>query len=84
MSSSRIGKLMSRLQTRLGWLAQDEGWGYWLDLIDLEFAPRQLSALEKWLGRPATLVEISIVTAAIIEMGLLNCTHVIAAMTENT
>lgn len=69
---------------RLAWLAQDGGWGYWLDLVDLDSATRQLAALEKWLGRPATPIEISILTAAIIEMGLLNCTHVIAAMTKNT
>ena len=69
---------------QLAWLAHDEGWGYWLDLIDLDSATRQINALERWLGRPPMPLEISILTAAIIEMGLLNCTHVIAAMTGNT
>jgi hypothetical protein len=69
---------------QLAWLAQDEGWGYWLDLVDLDPPNWQVDALERWLGRPPTPLEISILTAAIIEMGLLNCTHVIAAMTNNT
>jgi hypothetical protein len=78
---------------RIAWLAQDEGWGYWLDLVDLNPSStqqpnaspnRQLDALEKWLGGPPTHLQKSIFTAAVIEMGLLNCTHVIAAMTHNT
>jgi hypothetical protein len=85
---------------RLAWVAQDEGWGYWLDIIDLNppsaqqgnpspsqqgnSPTLQLDALERWLGRPPTVFEKSILTAAIIEMGLLNCTHIIAAMTDNT
>jgi hypothetical protein len=69
---------------RLAWLAQDEGWGYWLDIIDLASAPRQLAALTRWLGRAPTPLQLSIFTAALIEMGLLNCSHVIAAMTDNT
>jgi hypothetical protein len=66
---------------RLAWLAQDEGWGYWLDILDLASAPRQLAAL---LGRAATPLQMSIFTAALIEMGLLNCNQVITAMTDNT
>jgi hypothetical protein len=85
---------------RIAWLAQEEGWGYWLDLIDLNSSStqqpnasqnwqgdaleKQLHALQKWLGQPPTHLQKSIFTAAIIEMGLLNCTHVIAAMTHNT
>jgi len=70
---------------RLAWLAQDEGWGYWLDIIDLASAPQQQrTALKRWLGRPPTSLQLSIFTAALIEMGLLNCSHVIAAMTDNT
>jgi hypothetical protein len=69
---------------RLAWLAQDQGWGYWLDIVDLRPASQQLAALTAWLGRPPTPLELSIFTAALIEMGLLNCTHVIAALTGNT
>jgi hypothetical protein len=69
---------------RLAWLAQDEGWNYWLDIVDLASAPRQLAALTRWLGRPPSPLQMSIFTAALIEMGLLNCSHVIAAMTDNT
>lgn len=78
---------------RIAWLAQDEGWGYWLDRIDLNPSSAQqpnpspnpqLQALQKWLGQPPTQLQRSIFTAAIIEMGLLNCTHVIVAMTHNS
>jgi hypothetical protein len=69
---------------RLAWLAQNAGWSYWLDIIDLASAPAQLAALARWLGRPLTPLQIAIFTASLIEMGLLNCTHVIAAMTGNT
>jgi hypothetical protein len=68
---------------RIAWLAAQEGWGYWLDLVDLN-ASSQLLALARWLGGPPTPLQISIFTAALIEMGFLNCTHVIAAMTDNT
>jgi hypothetical protein len=40
--------------------------------------------LTAWLGRPPAPLELSIFTAALIEMGLLDCTNVIAAMTANT
>ena len=38
---------------RLAWLAQDKGWGYWLDIIDLKTATQQLAALTARLRRPA-------------------------------
>ena len=68
---------------RIAWLAKQEGWGYWLDLVDLN-ASSQLAALQNWLGAPPNALQKSIFTAALIEMGLLNCTHVIAVMTGNT
>jgi hypothetical protein len=55
-----------------------------VDLIDLAPPNRQLDALERWLGQPPTDLQKSIFTPAIIEIGLLNGTHVIAAMTDNT
>ena len=70
---------------RIAWLAWDEGVHYWLDLIDLDPARNpQVAAFENWLGRKLTAMELGIITAAIIEMALLNCTHVMAVMTINT
>ena len=40
--------------------------------------------MERWLGRKPSRRQIAILTAAIIEMGLLNSSHVIAAMTSKT
>ncbi len=55
---------------RIAWLANDAGFEYWLDVLD----PTLKAA------KPAS----SLLTAAIIEMALLNCTHVIAVMTPAT
>ena len=53
------------------------------DLVDLDPQPnRQLDALERWLRRAANEFEKSILTAAIIEMGLLNCTCALKRATE--
>src|SRR5262245_33482396 len=70
---------------RIAWLAWDERFDYWLDVVDLDPARnKQVKILEKRLGRKLTDIEKSILTAAIIEMALLNCTHVLAVMTDNT
>lgn len=82
VSHRQIDEMAAR---RLAWLAWDEGFDYWLDVIDLDpQRNNQVIALERILGRPLTELERSVLTAAIIEMALLNCTHVIAAMTNNT
>lgn len=70
---------------QIAWLAWDEDTDYWLDVIDLDATRNpQIKALETGLGRALTNEEKGILTAAIIEMALLNCTDVIAAMTANT
>ena len=70
---------------RIAWLAWGRHFDYWLDVIDLDPAKnRQVHLLERKLGRPLSDIEKSVLTAAIIEMALLNCTHVLAAMTCNT
>lgn len=70
---------------RIAQLAFAERFNYWLDVIDLDPARNvQFRHLERQLGRPLDDFEKSIVTAAIIEMALLNCSHVIAVMTNNT
>jgi len=74
-----------KVARRLAWLAWNEGFDYWLDVIDLDpQRNQQVIAIEQSLGRSLTLVETAVLIAAIIEMALLNCTHVIAAMTRNT
>lgn len=70
---------------RIAWIACDEGFDYWLDVIDLD--PQRnptVLALQSRLGRPLTALELAILTAALIEMALLNCGYVLAAMTGNT
>ncbi|MEX3846242.1 hypothetical protein [Paraburkholderia sp. BR10882] len=66
-------------------LAFQNRFNYWLDVIDLDPARNaQVQLLSQRLGRPLNPFEVSILTAAIIEMALLNCTHVLAVMTNNT
>jgi AcrR family transcriptional regulator len=60
---------------QIAWLAHRQGLGYWLDVHDPQLRQANASPL------PSPAQEILI--AAIIEMGLLNATHVIAAMTIN-
>jgi hypothetical protein len=69
---------------RIAWLAADEGFDYWLDVTDL--GPWLARTLPATPGDPrlANPIMEEILMAAIIEMALLNCTHVIAVMTANT
>lgn len=70
---------------RIAWLAWEEGFDYWLDIIDLAPAlDKQIEAIEKRQGYTITEFQKSVLTAAIIEMALLNCTHVLAAITRET
>jgi hypothetical protein len=70
---------------RIAWLAWEEGFDYWLDIIDLAPAlDKQIEAIEQRHGYPITEFQRSVLTAAIIEMALLNCTHVLATMTGKT
>ena len=65
--------------TRIAYLACLEGFDYWLDILD-----PMLSGMPGvgWGGPSAQ--QSSVAVAAIIEMALLNSTHVIAVMTANT
>jgi len=70
---------------RVAWLAWGKGFDYWLDIVNLNPAHnQQIKMLETSLGRPLTPFEKSVLLAAMIEMALLNCTHVIAVMTLQT
>jgi hypothetical protein len=70
---------------RVACLAWGEGFDYWLDILDLDpLLNKQIKMLERKLGHSLTPLEKSFLLAAIIEMALLNCTHVLALMTLNT
>lgn len=61
---------------RIAWLAVQETFEFWLDVLD--------PPLQNFLIRKGNLsaTDEARITAAIIEMGLINCTHVIAVITE--
>lgn len=70
---------------RVAWLSWGEGFDYWLDVLDLAPQHNQLAQLaQAKLKRPLNAFELSVLQAAVIEMALLNCTHVLAVMTLNT
>jgi hypothetical protein len=62
---------------RIAWLIQGQQIDYWLDVIDL---PPALTALTA--STPA--FNTTLLIAAMIEMALINCTHVLAVMTSQT
>lgn len=59
---------------RAAYLANDEGYHFWLDVLDPHLT---------WLGAHPTSYQKSLAMAAIIEMALLNCSHVLALITQN-
>lgn len=61
---------------RIAWLANKNKWEYWLDVHD--------HALIGLNGVPIPEPIKSITIAGIIEMALINCTHVLAVMTPST
>jgi hypothetical protein len=68
---------------RNAWLAWNAETDFWLDIVD--FDPQflaQRARIEALLGRPPTRGELALLTAAIVEMALLNCTACIAVMTR--
>ena len=70
---------------RIAYEASLIGFDFWLDVIDLAAAKTaQVAAIEFSIGRLLRPFELSVLTAAIIEMALVNCTHVLAVMTSNT
>ncbi len=62
---------------RIAWLIQGQQIDYWLDVIDL---PPALAALTA----STPVFNTTLLIAALIEMALINCTHVLAVMTEAT
>jgi hypothetical protein len=64
--------------TRIAYLACQEGFDYWLDVLD--------PALSGVAGAPSlpSTADQAAATAAVIEMALLNSSHVVAVMTPNT
>ena len=67
-----------QIARRIAWLAVQEKFEFWLDVFD---PPLQAFLSQKGLYTP---LEEARLTAAIIEMGLINCTHVIAAITKQS
>jgi hypothetical protein len=62
--------------TRIAYLACQEGFDYWLDVLDPSLAG---------VGASGTTPEqMAAATAALVEMALLNSSHVMAVMTPNT
>jgi hypothetical protein len=65
---------------RISWLADQEGLDFWLDAFDPSL--QQLgSFVGPFAAQPAY---VALATATIIEMALLNSTHLIAVLTPNT
>ena len=60
---------------RIANLASNEGFYYWLDVLDPNLAAPNVATPP---------VRLAIATAMIIEMALLNCSHVLAVMTKHT
>lgn len=61
---------------RIAWLATQHGWDYWLDVHDPSLAA--INAMK--LPPPAQALAVALV----IEVALLNCTHMLAAITDNS
>ncbi len=61
---------------RVAWLANQNGFDYWLDILDPAIAAASVRS-------GLNLYQEAVLMAAIIEIALLNCTHVLAVMTKN-
>ena len=61
---------------RIAYLATKKKFDYWLDILDPKIAATTLP-------HPLTPYQQAVLIAAIVEMALLNCTHVLAVMTKN-
>src|SRR5262245_36677546 len=61
---------------RVAWLATQAGFEYWLDVHD--------PLLDLMMGRDEPPPIKSALIAGVIEMGLLNCTHVVALQTDQS
>jgi hypothetical protein len=73
-------KCDEKLALRIAWLASREGWDYWIDVLDPNLETlRRKENLARLSAEQQTLA-----TAAIVEFALLNCSHLIAVMTNGT
>lgn len=63
---------------RIAWLASGAGFQFWIDLLDPNL---QYAAGPGALSQPQAQ---AVLVASIIELALLNCSHVMAALTENS
>jgi hypothetical protein len=63
---------------RIAYLATRQRFAFWLDVLSPNLATVTATT---FAGTP---YQQAVLTAAVIEMGLLNCTHVIAAITDHT
>ena len=57
-------------------MAHDTGFDFWLDVVDLDWTTINVPF-------PLTPARQALLSAVIIELALLNCTHVLALMTKN-
>jgi hypothetical protein len=73
-------KCDQELALRIAWLAAQEGWDYWVDVLD----PNLAALRRKQNVQSLTPAQVTLATAAIVEFALLNCSHLIAVMTEQT
>lgn len=64
---------------RIANIAHDQGFDYWVDVLD----PVLLAVTQGQIGG-MTAEQEALLTASVIEMGLLNSTHVIVVLTEDT
>jgi hypothetical protein len=65
---------------RIAWLADQEGFDFWLDVLD-----PNLAMLQTLIGTASlTPAQAALAIASVIEMALLNASHVLAVMTPNT
>ena len=62
------------LANRIAWLASRSGFSYWLDVLDPD--------LKRLHGRKLDPTEKALLIAKIVETALLNCTHVVAILTQ--
>ncbi len=69
-------KMDKQYALRMAKLAYSNGFAYWLDVLNPDLQSLSGTTHDKQL--------IPLLTACIIEMALINCTHVLACMTPNT
>jgi len=73
-------KCDSMMALRLAWIADQEGFELWLDVVNPNLQP-----LQSHIGAgPLSLSQTSLAIAQTLEMGLFNSTHLLLVMTPNT